>query len=52
MRLRGAGRDDEKVGERRDATQVERDEIFGFFVVEYADAVPDEFFRIQGMVPW
>ncbi len=45
----GARCDDEKVGERRDAAEVEGDEVFGLFVVEDADAEPGECFRIQGI---
>lgn len=52
MRLGRAGGDDKEIGERRDAAQVEGDDVFGFFVVEDASAELDEVFGIQGNAPW
>lgn len=48
VRFRGARGDEEKIRERRDAPQVEDEEILRLFVVEDAGAEPDECFRIQG----
>jgi hypothetical protein len=48
MRLRGARGDEEKIRERRDAAQIEDEEVLRFFVVEDAGAEPDECFGIQG----
>jgi hypothetical protein len=52
VRLRSARGDEEKIRERRDAAQIESDEIFRFLVVENAGAKPDEVFGVQGMFSW
>ena len=52
MRLRGARSDDKEIRERRDAAQIEGDELFGLLVVEDDGAGAGEVLGIQGWAPW